>query len=644
MAKIGNIFFTFILAFSLNALGDIRIDATVDQTEVTTEDIITLSITVSSDTDVSDTSPLLPDLNGFEIMGSFNQQQMSSVFQNGKFQTHRKIIYKYKLNPQQTGELTIGKAKLEVNGQVLETKPIKIKVLAAGSGPKNQQSPQSQQKRGYSQPQQQDDDKSGFPPGFPGFDDEDDLFNQLLRRRGFTLDNKGGVKSNPQPDRNAFYITVEANKKRAYVGEQVIAKWTLYTKGAIQSFDALKYPELKGFWKEDLEIAQKLNFEQEIINGVTYNKAVLVSYALFPISAGKKTIDQFRAKATVIDTASSGLGVFGIGRPMTFVKASEELPIDVVALPTQGRPSSFSGAVGKFNISAALSSQAAKVNQPLSLKIKFSGRGNVKAIELPPLNLPNSLEVYDTKKEAIYNKTGDGSMEFEVLIIPRNAGDVSIPSISLSYFDPQTAKYVTQSTPEFKLKVLPGDGNASSAASGLQLDPALQVATAKDVRPVKTTADFILPPNIAKTIWVLMFLIPTLWFTYRVRKILNKDKLNLRQLIRKKSKQKIKEAKKKLSLGDHRSCGVELNNAILMVLGEIAKTGAGAKTVEEILNYLPQISNEQKEKINQFIQKCHTMSFAPKELISKIDQKIISEAEDLVEDLLKYLNTTDVKS
>lgn len=634
MAKIGSFLF-FILTFSLSAWAQIKFEATVDQNQVTTEDIITLSLTISSEGDVSDSSPELPDLKGFEIMGSFNQQQMSSVYQNGKFQTLRKIIYKYKLSPQQPGDLEIGKAKFEFNGQVVETKPIKIKVLNAGA--------KTPQKARPGQRQQAQPDDESFPPGMPGFDDEDDIFSQLLKRRGFVLDNRGGVKSAPQPDRNAFFITVEANKKRAYVGEQIVATWSLYTKGAIQSFDALKYPELKGFWKEDLEVAQKLNFEQEIINGVAYNKATLVSYALFPISAGKKTIDQFRAKATVIDTGASGLGVFGIGRPMSFVKSSEELPIDVLPLPTQGRPSSFSGAVGKFSVTGSLSSATAKVNQPVSYKIKFQGRGNVKAIELPALDLPSSLEVYDTKKEALFNKTGEGSMEFEVLIIPRNTGDVVIPSIALSYFDPQTAKYVTQSTPEFKLKVLPGDGSTGGASSPLQIDTQQQVATAKDVKPLKTTPDFIIPPLVGKIIWFLGLLLPLLWLAFEVRRIKNKNTLNIKDLVRKKVKVKLKEAKKKLQQNDWKAVGVELNNAILLVLGEIAKTGAGAKTAEEILAYTPQIEETKRQQVLEFIQKCQTISFAPEELVKELkkDQKIIVEAEKLVEELLTYLNAAN---
>src|SRR5690606_38159553 len=116
------------------------------------------------------------------------------------------------------------------------------------------------------------------PPSFPDpFEDDDDLFTQLLRRRGLLPNPRGGAKSLPQNDREAFFITVEVDKTKAYVGEQITANWYIYTRNNIQDFDPLKYPQLKGFWKEDLHMTNRLNFSQEIVNGIPYQKPLLVS-------------------------------------------------------------------------------------------------------------------------------------------------------------------------------------------------------------------------------------------------------------------------------------------------------------------------------------------------------------------------------
>src|SRR6185437_3001905 len=106
------------------------------------------------------------------------------------------------------------------------------------------------------------DDDDTFPMNPFGDDEDSQFFNQLLKNRGITIDPRGGIKAAPQqPDRNAFFVTVEANKRKVYVGEQIVATWYFYTRGNVQSFDPLKYPDLKGFRKEDLEVAQRLNFQ-----------------------------------------------------------------------------------------------------------------------------------------------------------------------------------------------------------------------------------------------------------------------------------------------------------------------------------------------------------------------------------------------
>ena len=340
----------------------------------------------------------------------------------------------------------------------------------------------------------------------------------MLRRRGLLPNGHGGIKTAPQADaKDAFFVTVEANKKKVYVGEEIVASWYIYTRGAIQSFDALKYPDLKGFWKEDLEQATRLNFSQEIVNGIPYQRRFLLSYALFPISAGPKTIDSYKAKAFGCDSRLTALSLFGIGHPYTYVKVSKELPIEVVPLPTEGRPASFSGAVGHYSITGSLSAASVKVNQPVSLKIRFTGEGNVKAIDLPPLDLPKNLELYDTKKDSQFNKDGQGYKEFEVLLIPRSVGDVTIPPIAVSYFDPKTAKYVSQSTPAFNLKVLPGDGQNNFSSPMAQRDSS--GTSGKDIRYLKTSASFQPSPVALKITWTALFLLVYGWFGFQMWKL-----------------------------------------------------------------------------------------------------------------------------
>jgi hypothetical protein len=139
----------------------------------------------------------------------------------------------------------------------------------------------------------------------------------MLKRHGLNQ----GTRGQPANPDDAFSIQLEVDKNEAFVGEQVTASWYLYTRNHIQNIDTLKYPNLKAFWKEDIELATRLNFQQEVVNGIPYKKALLVSYALFPIKDGSALIDTYKAKCTVI---SGNMGVFGMGQPMAYTKASPD--------------------------------------------------------------------------------------------------------------------------------------------------------------------------------------------------------------------------------------------------------------------------------------------------------------------------------
>src|SRR5690606_28780167 len=145
----------------------------------------------------------------------------------------------------------------------------------------------------------------------------------------------------------------------------------------------------------------------------------LVAYALFPIKAGKATIDSYTAKCTVVTG-----GNFGFGRPYQFTKASRPLSLNVLDIPVENRPQDFTGAVGDFKVSGELDRTSVPAHQPVTWKIRFFGRGNAKLIDLPAFELPPSVELYDQKSDSKFSKDGTSFKEFEVLLIPREEGQI----------------------------------------------------------------------------------------------------------------------------------------------------------------------------------------------------------------------------
>jgi hypothetical protein len=134
------------------------------------------------------------------------------------------------------------------------------------------------------------------------------------------------------------------------------------------------------------------------------------------------------------------------------------LSIEVLPLPESGKPAGFSGAVGNFSYKAEASRTELKANDAFNLKLTVNGRGNLKLIDAPKLNLPEGFETYDPK----INENGS-SKSFDYLIIPRTEGEYDLKDLDFSYFNLDTKKYVVLPANEIHIKVLPPDPNSQGA-------------------------------------------------------------------------------------------------------------------------------------------------------------------------------------
>ena len=141
--------------------------------------------------------------------------------------------------------------------------------------------------------------------------------------------------------------------------------------------------------------------------------------------------------------------------------------IEVKPLPERGRPADFSGAVGDFSFEVTTTKDALNASESLQAKVTVEGNGNLKLFQLPKLNLPSALEVYEPEfKEDVRTNLGGmkGSVTEEYTIVPSYQGKYPIPSISFSYFNPRTQKYEQISSKEITINVLEGPKPTSEEA------------------------------------------------------------------------------------------------------------------------------------------------------------------------------------
>lgn len=573
----------------------VNVTATVDRNQMAKGDTFTYQIKVSADRSVNSGAPILPKMDQFDLINTWTGSESRSSFVNGKFQVQQSKIYNYMLAPKVQGKLKIAAASIQVGGASYQTKPIIVTV----SKSQNTQQPSRRQ----AQPRR---------PVDP-FQQLEDQFNQLLQRRQGT----SGFQTQPINPKEAFFIQVDVDKTKVYAGEQVTASWYLYTRGQIRDIDTLKYPSLNGFWKEEIELATRLNFTQEIVNGIVYKKALLASFALFPIKPGKAKLDSYKAKCTVITPSN-----FGFGRPYQSTKVSRPISIEVLPVPVDGRPADYSGAVGNFEVSAKISSQQGQVNQPLTYKIRFEGAGNAKLIDLPSLNFPNALEEYDTKVDSKFFKNGQSYKEFELLLIPREPGDFSIPPLSISLFDPKTGAYYQKKIDPIELKILPGSGQEIIPSSPMAKKSGSEESTGPTLPNLILEWDTGSHASVWTPVvtWSGLYLFALLILGWRVRKEFGfgQNKKDMERILG----LRMQKIQKSLDAGDWRGVGVQSTNSLYSVLGEISGEGGASHELEKLLQKSPpSLRRELGDDFAKHLQYFESLSFAPEDILGPLKEK-----------------------
>jgi hypothetical protein len=133
--------------------------------------------------------------------------------------------------------------------------------------------------------------------------------------------------------------------------------------------------------------------------------------------------------------------------------------LNVLPLPAAGRPPTFAGAVGHFDVTATTNATRVRAGEPVELRLLVGGRGNFDRVALAGVPSTSDLETY-----APTATSGDGSKTFVQAIVPRRAGLLQIPSVDLDYFDPDAGKYVTAHSHAIPIDVSPGQALATTAS------------------------------------------------------------------------------------------------------------------------------------------------------------------------------------
>ena len=261
------------------------------------------------------------------------------------------------------------------------------------------------------------------------------------------------------PEANSkLFVKLIADKTDVYIGEPIYVYARLYSAYRL-SLDDMEPAKFPGFWIQDLKMPSRIQAERVIINGRDYLAATVDKKIIFPQQTGKLKISPYKLTCSIYDDWGFPYGQKSM--------ESNSLTINVRPLPQKGKPDSFTGAVGNFQISMDVPQGQISVDQAITIKLIITGTGNFGLFDVPEPKVPNSFEALEPKTIPQYKATSEGMsgrLIKQFIYIPRSGGNSQIPAIEFSYFDPQTRKYVVLRTKPIKLSVSGSADTTSGAA------------------------------------------------------------------------------------------------------------------------------------------------------------------------------------
>lgn len=157
---------------------------------------------------------------------------------------------------------------------------------------------------------------------------------------------------------------------------------------------------------------------------------------------------------------------------------SNTASINVMPLPSP-RPADFSGAVGRFSVTRALTSKKIRTNEAATIKLIISGQGNLKSLTPPKFGFSSQFDQYDPQTAVTASPSGatlSGKVTVDYTFVPQSVGQFAIDGTSFTYFDLNSHQYRTIKINGFNLNVEKG-----SASNAVKYNDAVM----KDILPME---------------------------------------------------------------------------------------------------------------------------------------------------------------
>ncbi len=293
---------------------------------------------------------------------------------------------------------------------------------------------------------------------------------KTLKSRAFTVSvrNQSG-----NIDDARLWIETHVDRHAVWQRQQVVYRFTVYSTNPMVS-PHVTSPDFGGF---QVQTVEENTPGEQIIAGRRVHTAQYV-YLLFPRQAGSLRIEGPTMKASLQESVkgfrmAAGQASIGDDKQIFRTKVAQGPPqaLRVRALP----PAAASLPVGVVRLHSGITEAQAVAGEPLTWTVTIRGLG-ISGEEMPDLKsqmrLDGSFKVYAETPEITLDKKPGGMVAKAVwreVMLPQKPGDLSLPAIAISYFDPRLGRIEKVAAAAINLKVSPAP--QSEAHVVFQADP-----------------------------------------------------------------------------------------------------------------------------------------------------------------------------
>jgi len=401
------------------------------------------TITVAGPMRGSD-APRLPDLEEFALAGSSSSSNFSFV--NGR--TSSTKSYRYTLVPLKSGNLRIPAIAVPVKGKIYRTKPVTVSVKPAGAGaPSGATTPVT----------------PGATPAAP---------------------TEESTSSGAGDER--VFIRSWLDGEKVYVGQQLTHHFALFRRPTVNFLGTPQYapPEFAGFWSEPL--GDEISGYRKV-SGQNYAVTEL-RRALFPSQPGRLEIGAATVHLRLRDRGNR-FEFFAFDSGPEKVLRTQPLPVEVLPLPSEGKPADFGGTVASdLRLEMIVDPGPFEEGQPISVNIVLSGYGNPRAFSEPSFDPGDAFKAYDSELQSesrVDQERIRVEKRFTRVIVPKQAGQLSLPGVAYSWFDPEQERYRSTGTKVRVLDVKPSTRREASPVVFGDLTPERVELLGRDIHHIK---------------------------------------------------------------------------------------------------------------------------------------------------------------